>query len=102
MQRDRHAQEDHRGGDVRREVGELRLVEPGLAQDLDRTDQADQRDVLLQADTRLFIIGGTIRRSACGSTTVTIVWRLVMPSERAAARWLSWTPSMPARISSET
>ena len=41
-------------------------------------------------------------RNACGSTTVVIVWRVDRPSDRAAARWLSCTLSIPARKTSAT
>ena len=41
-------------------------------------------------------------RTACGNTTSRIVCRCVKPSERAAARWLGCTDSMPARKTSAT
>ena len=52
--------------------------------------------------TKSFINGGTTRRTAWGSTTWRIVWLVDSPSDRAAARWLSWMLSMPARNTSAT
>ena len=42
------------------------------------------------------------RRTACGSITKRSAWRWLRPSDRAAAPWLGWTESMPARYTSET
>ena len=41
--------------------------------------------------------GGMTRRTACGTTTKRIAWSWLSPSDRAAAAWLGWTDSMPAR-----
>ena len=38
-----------------------------------------------------------VHRSLWGRTTYRMVWMFVRPSERAAARWLAWTDSIPAR-----
>src|SRR3954454_20392491 len=46
--------------------------------------------------------GGTTRRTACGSTTKRSAWRPVNPTASAAARWLGWMESMPARYTSAT
>ena len=52
--------------------------------------------------TMSFMSAGTTRRTAWGNTMCTMVWRDDRPSERAAARWLSWTLSIPARNTSAT
>jgi hypothetical protein len=49
-----------------------------------------------------FRSGGMTRRIACGSTTNRIAWNADSPSDRAAAYWLGWTDSMPARYTSAT
>src|SRR3954469_18839952 len=41
--------------------------------------------------------GGTTRRPAWGSTTWRSAWAPVSPTASAAARWLGWIESMPAR-----
>ncbi len=41
--------------------------------------------------------GGITRRIACGTITWRSDWIRVRPSERAAASWLGWIDSMPAR-----
>ena len=41
--------------------------------------------------------GGATLRTACGSTTWRVVWPSVSPTASAAARWLGWTDSIPAR-----
>ena len=86
-QRDRHGEEDHGGGDVRREVDVLGLVDAGLAQDLDRADEADRATSFWRL-TKSFISGGTTRRTAWGRTTARIVWPTRQP-ERAGRRPLA-------------
>ena len=49
-ERDRHAQEQHRGDDVGREVEVTGGLDARPPQRLDRPEDADQGDVLLQAD----------------------------------------------------
>ena len=44
-----------------------------------------------------FNSGGMTRRIACGRITKRRDSQRERPSERAAALWLSWTDSMPAR-----
>jgi hypothetical protein len=46
--------------------------------------------------------GGITRRIAWGSTTKRMVLAWESPSERAAAVWLQWMLSMPARYTSAT
>ena len=41
--------------------------------------------------------GGITRRTACGRITRRSVWPRERPSERAAASWLGWIESIPAR-----
>ena len=77
------------------------LIDGRPAQRLDRPEHADQGDVLLQADE----VVHQRRDDAAdglGSTTERIVCPDDRPSERAAARWLSWTLSIPARNTSAT
>lgn len=66
------------------------------------TPAIDTSPVSFCSDTRSFSSGGTTRRTACGSTTYRIACAPLRPSERAAARWLGWTLSMPARKTSPT
>ena len=42
-------------------------------------------------------VGGSMRRSACGSTMRRSAWLRDMPTERAASTWPRGMPSMPAR-----
>src|SRR5262249_2693764 len=44
-----------------------------------------------------FSIGAGILRTACGTITLRIDWRWLMPSDRAASIWPPGTASMPAR-----
>ena len=41
--------------------------------------------------------GGITRRIACGTMTWRSAWNSDRPSDRAAASWLGWIESMPAR-----
>ena len=46
--------------------------------------------------------GGITRRTACGTTTWRSACAGVSPSASAAAAWLGWIDSIPARKTSET
>ena len=63
---------------------------------------SDTKATSFCSDTMSLSRGGTTRRMACGSTTCRMVCALDKPSDRAAARWLSCTLSMPARNTSAT
>src|SRR3954447_19592182 len=52
--------------------------------------------------TKSLSSGGITRRTACGMTTYHIVCEYESPSDRAAARWLGCTDSIPARYTSVT
>src|SRR4051812_42875425 len=52
--------------------------------------------------TKSFRSGGVTRRTACGMITYCIVCQYESPSDRAAARWLACTDSIPARYTSVT
>ena len=51
---------------------------------------------------RTLISGGTMARSACGSTTSRSTWLNVMPSARAASACPAGTVLMPERTASQT
>ena len=85
-----------------REVGAEVLQALRLAEHLDRAEDADRARRPSAGDKKSFMSGGTTLRPACGSTTWRIVRACDNPSERAAARWLSWMLSMPARNTSAT
>ena len=76
-------------------------MDAGPAEHLDRAEDADERDVLLQADE---VVHQRRHHPAdrLGQHHVRIVCACDRPSDRAAARWLSCTLSMPARNTSAT
>src|SRR5215831_10856653 len=53
--------------------------------------------VFLVIATVRLVIGGTVSRSACGSTTEVSVARKLRPVERAASHWPFGTDRMPAQ-----
>ena len=61
------------------------------------TPMDDTRTVSFCSPMKSFSSGGTTRRTACGTTTWRRLCQRLRPSERAAASWLGWTDSMPAR-----
>ena len=96
-ERDRDDDEDQRDRDVRREVERGGLDDLGLAEDLDDPEGRHEHGVLLEADEVVEErrddppdgLRHDRRSGATGSR--------LSPSERAAASWLQWIDSIPAR-----
>ena len=65
-------------------------------EDLDDAD-VRTRTVSFWRPMKSLSSGGITRRTAWGRTTWRSDWNRERPSERAAASWLGWTESIPAR-----
>src|SRR5213075_1349691 len=61
------------------------------------TPSVDTRTVSFCSPMKSLRSGGITRRTACGTITKRSAWRRLRPSDRAAASWLQWTDSIPAR-----
>ena len=96
-QRDRDDQEEH---DAVTMYG-VKLNEPACRiwdwRKISTTPMNDTSTVSFWRPMKSFSSGGMTRRTACGRTTWRSAWNRVSPSDRAAASWLGWTESMPAR-----
>ena len=80
----------------------MRLVKYLIRAAASRMPKAAATEVFLSSAISTLVSGGTVARSACGSTTWVIVPPKVRPIARAASAWPSGTELMPERTASQT